>query len=170
MKDGIMKNNDLLFKTDDFVFSYRVAGILINDNKILLQKPIDDDGYAFPGGHVAFSETNAETLIREFKEEIGMDIIVKKLKWVAEVFFPWNNKPCHQICLYYLVDFIRKNHIKMEGKFTGTETMENKNFEIEFHWIPIENIDKIQVYPTNTVELLKNINGDVKHFVYKENE
>ena len=58
----------------------------------------------------------------------------------------------------------------MEGKFTGIETLENKNFEIEFHWIPIQNINKIQVYPTNAVELLKNINGDVKHFVYKENE
>lgn len=30
---------DILFKTDDFVFSFRVGGILIHDNKILLQKP-----------------------------------------------------------------------------------------------------------------------------------
>ena len=165
-----MKNNDILFKTDDFIFSYRVAGILIYEDKILLQKPVDDDGYAFPGGHVAFSETNAETLIREFKEEVGLDIIVKKLKWVGEVFFPWNNKPCHQICLYYMVEPIGKNQIPMEGKFTGTEMLENKNFEIEFYWIPIRNIGNINVYPTNTAELFTDINGDVKHFVYKENE
>jgi len=37
--------NDILFKTEEFVFSYRVAGILIKDKKILLQKPINDDGY-----------------------------------------------------------------------------------------------------------------------------
>ena len=45
---------DLLFKTDDFVFSYRVAGILIHEGKILLQTAGDDPGYAFPGGHVAY--------------------------------------------------------------------------------------------------------------------
>ena len=27
--------SDILFKTDDYVFSYRVGGILIRDNKIL---------------------------------------------------------------------------------------------------------------------------------------
>ena len=28
---------DILFKQDDFVFSYRVGGVLIRDGKILLQ-------------------------------------------------------------------------------------------------------------------------------------
>ena len=43
---------DILFKQDDFVFSYRVGGVLIRDGKILLQRPKDDD-YAIIGGHVA---------------------------------------------------------------------------------------------------------------------
>ena len=50
--------SDILFKTDDYVFSYRVAGILIRNSKVLLQKPTNDNGYAFPGGHVEFGETN----------------------------------------------------------------------------------------------------------------
>ena len=61
---------DILFKTDDFVFSYRVAGICMQNGKVLLQKPSNDTGYAFPGGHVTLGETNAQTLIREFQEEI----------------------------------------------------------------------------------------------------
>lgn len=100
---------DILFKTDDYIFSYRVAGILIHNNKILLQKPTNDAGFAFPGGHVGFGETNAETLVREFKEEIGIDIKVNGLKWVGEIFFPWGNKPCHQICLYYMIEMIQMN-------------------------------------------------------------
>ena len=90
---------DILFRTRDYVFSYRVAGIFIRNGNVLLQKPTNDTGYAFPGGHVEFGETNEETLIREFKEEIGVDIRVKELKWVAEIFFPWDHIPCHQICL-----------------------------------------------------------------------
>lgn len=92
-----MTNADILFHKDDYIFSYRVSGILLRDNKILLQKPTNDTGYAIPGGHVAFGETNAETLEREFKEEIGADITVGDLKWVEENFFQWGDKPCHQI-------------------------------------------------------------------------
>ena len=79
---------DILFKTDEYVFSYRVAGICIHNGKVLLQKPTNDTAFAFPGGHVELGETNAQTLIREFKEEIGVDITVGDLKWVGEIFFP----------------------------------------------------------------------------------
>ena len=60
---------DILFKNDDFVFSYRVGGILIHNEKILLQRPKNDD-YAIIGGHVAAMETSMETLKREFEQEI----------------------------------------------------------------------------------------------------
>lgn len=52
--------SDILFKTEGYVFSYRVAGICIKHGRVLLQKPANDDGFAFPGGHVAFGETNEE--------------------------------------------------------------------------------------------------------------
>ena len=85
--------SDILFKKDGFIFSYRVAGIAVQNGKVLLQKPTNEDFYAFPGGHVEFGETNEETLIREFKEEIGADIKVGDLQWVAEVFFSLGRKP-----------------------------------------------------------------------------
>ncbi|GHT98939.1 hypothetical protein FACS1894142_5920 [Spirochaetia bacterium] len=159
---------DILFKTDDYVFSYRVAGILIHNNKILLQRPTNDDGFAFPGGHVGFGETNAETLAREFKEEIGIDIKVNGLKWVGEIFFPWGNKPCHQICLYYMVEMEQMNQIPMEGMFMGIEDIDQKNFEIEFHWIELEKIIGIKIYPKNATELLNGINDNIQHFIYKQ--
>ena len=52
---------DILFKNDDFVFSYRVGGILMRNGKILLQCPKNDD-YAIIGGHVAAMETSMEAL------------------------------------------------------------------------------------------------------------
>ena len=158
---------DILFKTEEYIFSYRVAGICINNGKVLLQKPTNDNAFAFPGGHVEFGETNAQTLIREFKEEIGVDISVGDLKWVAEIFFPWGDRPCHQICLYYIVD-ITSNNIPLEGMFIGKEKIEGRKFDLEFHWIPISKLNNIDVYPTNVVELMNNIDGGVQHFVYQE--
>ena len=160
--------DDILFHKDNYVFSYRVAGILIIDNKILLQKPTNDDGYAFPGGHVSFGETNEETLIREFKEETNYNINVKEIKWVGEIFFPWGKKQCHQICLYYSIGIT--NEIISFNSFIGNEHLENREFKIEFYWIPINEINKITIYPTNTMELLKNYDKGVKHFIYREKE
>ena len=160
--------SDILFKTDDWIFSYRVAGILIHNGKVLLQKPTNDTGFAFPGGHVSFGETNAKTLIREFKEEIGANISVNELKWVAEIFFPWGKKPCHQICNYYLVTLDDATQIPLDRMFIGTEQMNERQFDIEFHWIPIENLNSIKIYPTNAAELFGIMDQGVQHFVYRE--
>lgn len=158
---------DISFRTEDYVFSYRVAGICVQNGKVLLQKPTNDTAYAFPGGQVTLGETNAQTLIREFQEEIGVDILVKDLKWVGEIFFPWGNKPCHQICLYYIVE-IKTDMIPLEGKFIGQEQIEERNFDLEFHWIPIENLKDIEVYPTNVITLMNQLEDGVQHFIYQE--
>ena len=36
---------DILFKTDDYIFSYRVGGVLIHNGKVLMQNADGDDGY-----------------------------------------------------------------------------------------------------------------------------
>ena len=160
--------SDILFHRHEYVFSYRVAGILLLDNKILLQKPTNDTGYAIPGGHVELGETNAHTLEREFKEEIGADITVGALKWVAEIFFSWGDKPCHQICLYYNVALKDETQIPLDGVFTGDERIEDRNFNIEFHWKSVDSLGQLEVYPTNIPDLMKRYNEGVQHFVYQE--
>lgn len=159
---------DILFKTDDWIFSYRVAGICVQNGKVLLQTTTGEDpSFAFPGGHVEFGETNEQTLIREFREEIGADVAVKELKWVAEIFFPWGEKPCHQICLYYMVE-IQNRDFPQEGQFVGREHIEGRNFDLEFHWIPLEDVEELEVYPVQTPQLLKKLDEGVQHFVYRE--
>lgn len=56
-------NRDILFKIENFIFSYRVGGLLIYNNKILLQKP-ENDNFSIIGGHVSCLETTKETLRR----------------------------------------------------------------------------------------------------------
>lgn len=159
---------DILFKTEEAVFSYRVAGICLRDGKVLLQTTTGEDrSFAFPGGHVSFGETNEETLIREFKEEIGADISVGELKWVAEIFFPWGNKPCHQICLYYLVD-IQNPEVPGDGVFLAREHSEGRSFDLEFHWVPLEQAGEMEIYPVNARALLGRLEEGVQHFVYRE--
>lgn len=159
---------DLLFKMEEGVFSYRVAGICLQNGRVLLQTTTGEDrSFAFPGGHVSFGETNEQTLIREFREETGLDIRVGELKWVAEIFFPWGEKTCHQICLYYLVE-VQDESVTAEGKFIGREQLEGRNFDLEFHWVPIEQVKKLEVYPVQAAALLEKLDEGVQHFIYRE--
>ena len=159
---------DLLFKMEEGVFSYRVAGICLRNGRVLLQTTTGEDrSFAFPGGHVSFGETNEQTLIREFREETGLDIRVGELKWVAEIFFPWGEKTCHQICLYYLVE-VQDESVTAEGKFIGREQLEGRNFDLEFHWVPIEQVKKLEVYPVQAAPLLEKLDEGVQHFIYRE--
>lgn len=159
---------DILFKTEDYVFSYRVAGICVCNDKVLLQTTTGEDrSFAFPGGHVTFGETNAQTLIREFREELGVEVTVKELKWVAEIFFPWGSKPCHQICLYYMVE-IEDKGFPVSGIIPGNEHLEGRTFDLEFHWVALEDVKNHEVYPTQAPKLLQILNQGVQHFVYRE--
>ena len=157
-------NGDILFRQEDFVFSYRVAGVLIRDGRILLQKPVDDD-HALIGGHVAFMETTRETLVREFREEIHADIEVGGLMAVGEIMFRWNGRACHQISLYYRISLKDDIQIPLDGSFKGYHEDGSVRPEIDFVWLPLEELDRHTVYP---VELIPHIlSGDqgVFHFV-----
>lgn len=152
-------SRDILFKQEDFIFSYRVAGVLIHDGKILLQRPKGDD-YSYIGGHVAAFETTEETLIREFREETGADVEVERLLAVGEVFFPWGKRPCHQIGLYYRIRLKNPAQIPTEGEFRGSERT-----GIDFCWIELERLADERVYlPELTAHILSGGEG-VKHFV-----
>ena len=157
---------DILFRTEEYVFSYRVAGICVRNGKVLLQKPVGDTAFAFPGGHAAFGETNAQTLAREFREELGAEISVGELKWVGEIFFPWGGKPCHQICLYYAAEIL-SDDIPSDGIFAGTERV-NGEVRLEFHWVPLEKLGEIELYPTNAAEFMRKTECGVQHFIYRE--
>lgn len=167
-KGGQNVMTDILFKTEDYIFSYRVAGILIHNGKILLQRPINDSGYSFPGGHVSFGETNEQTLIREFLEEINADISVNGLRWVGENFFPWGDKPCHQICLFFDVSLKDEAKIPLDHSFFAIDEWGNEQAKLEFSWISLDQIADIELYPLDTKELLQAYSSEIKHFVYKQ--
>lgn len=158
---------DILYKEENLVFSYRVGGILIHNGKILLQKPLHDD-YSIIGGHVAAMETTAETLKREFKEELHADIKVGELMAVGEIFFPWGSRPCHQISLYYRVELTDPAAIPLRGSFFGYDDLDNQRINLEYCWIPLEKLADIRVYPQELVPHIVSGTGEMLHFVSRQ--
>ena len=64
----------------------RVNGVLIEDNKILLveQDVSERRRWAHPGGKPEFGETMEQAIIREMKEETGLDVSVDCLLYVTD--------------------------------------------------------------------------------------
>ncbi len=161
-------NKDILFKTEEYVFSYRVGGILIWDDKILLQRPIGDD-YAIIGGHVNLLETTQETLKREFEEELHAEIEVDRLLAIGEIFFPWGEKTCHQICLYYQVHLANETDIPLEGTFHGYDELDNERIDLDFCWVPLRELKEgLKVYPLELIPHIINESKETVHFISKQ--
>lgn len=87
-------------------FNVRVYGILIHENKVL----VSDEHIKgmnitkFPGGGLEFGEGTIDCVIREFKEELALDIEVISHFYTTDFFvnsaFSVNNQV---ISIYYLV-------------------------------------------------------------------
>lgn len=75
--------NDL----NKYNFNIRVTGILLEDDKLLLvkQKVNDNRNWSLPGGKLEQGETLEQGIIREMREETGLDVKIVKLLYLCDV-------------------------------------------------------------------------------------
>jgi ADP-ribose pyrophosphatase YjhB (NUDIX family) len=64
----------------------RVTGVVVEDGRILLLNQDTDTGrsWSLPGGKLEAGETLAQALVREMKEETGLDIEPGRLLYVCD--------------------------------------------------------------------------------------
>ena len=121
-------------------FKSAVHIILINDNKILLQKrkgsKLWPGYYALPAGHIDEGETQYDALVREAKEELGIDIQEKDLQLVS-VLHPYQEE-------YMNIFFSTR-------KFEGTPQIIEKEKCDDLRWFNLNNL------PDNTIERIKQV-------------
>ncbi len=89
------------------LFNIRVYGILKNSqNQVLVSDEFIRGNFftKFPGGGLEFGEGTRACLIREFKEETGLDVTVGEHIYTTDFFqiSAFNNKD-QIICIYYYV-------------------------------------------------------------------
>lgn len=145
-------------------FNYRVVGVLIDGNKVLMQKRVNDKFWALPGGRGEMMETSIDTIKREYKEELNITIDVERLLWVAENFFNFNDTNVHEISFYYLVSLQKDEFITKLDQFNGLE--EGK--DIIFKWFNLSSIKDDPIQPKFLKDELLNIDESIKHFIVVE--
>ena len=70
-------------------FNYRIVGVAIHDDAVLLHRADHESFWTLPGGRAEHGETAEETIQREMREELETDVHVDRLLWIVENFFEY---------------------------------------------------------------------------------
>lgn len=153
---------DTVFKTDNGVFNYRVAGVWIEKDAVLLHKNINDNHWALPGGRVSMMEESKVAVEREFLEELGIQMKTEKFLWSTENFFTHQEEKIHEIGFYYLVSPIETYPYNPEP-FFGIE-----GERLIYQWIPFEKLEDVSLQPAFLKEALMNVSKKTRHIAIRD--
>jgi 8-oxo-dGTP diphosphatase len=128
--------------------SYRAAVVLLQDDKIALieRQRASLHYFTFPGGHVEPGETPEQAAVRETKEELGLNISIRRL--LAEIW--WHDKPQY----YYLVETIGGDFGSGTGEEMHHPLPERGTYQPV--WIPLQDLLNLPVLPHLLAEIVVN--------------
>ncbi len=142
------------------LFNYRVAGILINEGRVLLHHARNHH-WALPGGHIEFQEAAATALAREMKEELDIEVTVGRLVWISEHTFSKGDRQIHEVAFYHEMALAGSDALlTRSGEFRGPE-----GDALTFAWVPLDDLADLVLYPTFVKEGLKHLPDRVTHVV-----
>lgn len=156
-----MLEKDWLFRTEEYICDLRVAGVLMREGKILVQRDVGGNEYALPGGHVRIGETTEAALIREYREEAGAAILVQHILWTEECFWKSSGIPVHNLCFYYLIALEEGSAIPDTGAFVP----HRDNPRVEIGWMPVNELSGVIHYPEFLMEGIRNLDAPPHHYV-----
>lgn len=150
------------FINDGRQFNYRIVGIALHDDHVLLQRAEHDTFWALPGGRGELLESSPDTLCREIAEELGETVAVERLIWVVENFFEYNQLAYHELALYYLIRFPAQSPLYRLDPVTG---LEDGN-PLYFRWFPLLAVEQLEVYPSFLRQGLRALPAQITHLIH----
>jgi ADP-ribose pyrophosphatase YjhB (NUDIX family) len=156
-------SSDVVFKIDDKKFNFRSVGVIINNNRILLHCIDNNPYWSLPGGRVEIGEATSETVIREMKEEIGVDCKIIRPLWVMENFFHSFGYDTHEIAFYFLLTVPSA----LLDKGESFQEQEGKS-TLAFKWHPLDDIHNITLFPQFLRTSLKNLPESLTHITHRD--
>jgi ADP-ribose pyrophosphatase YjhB (NUDIX family) len=155
------------FNEGNKIFNYRIVGIAVHEDSVLLHQGEGENFWTFPGGRAEFGETAEQTLTREMKEEIGAEVEVVRLLWFVENFFTYAGDQFHEIALYFLMRFSPASaYFLQANSFQGYEDA----MTLTYRWFPrqAEVLAGLPLLPAFLQTALQNIPEAPQHVVEDE--
>ena len=128
-------------------------GVCVRDGKLLLCRAKGGSSTYLPGGHIEFGETGRQALVREVKEELGVESSTGAFLGVVENSFLQHGKPHAEINLVYELKWGTGKGERGTGNGEwGTENgelpvLQSREDWIEFEWCELNRLDEANLLP-----------------------
>ena len=128
-----------------------------NGNRILVSEDFDSvkqDYFCRPlGGGIEFGESSREAVLREIKEEIGLEVENLHLVGVLENIFVCEGQQGHEVVFVYDAEFVDKSLYERE-EINGYEQEVNAHFKAK--WLELGGMHerKVRLVPERLAELI----------------
>ena len=144
-RDTIYGVYEKIFSGSRGIIETVARGVAIVEGKVLLCKSKGDKPTYLPGGHIEFGETGREALVREVKEETGLDSTAGDFLGVVENSFIQGGEKHCEINLIYRLNLLSP----LSSLISSQEPW------LEFVWWDIADIDNARLLPEAMKEYIK---------------
>jgi len=147
-------------------FNYRVVGVAIHNDSVLLHRAGHEPFWTLPGGRAEHGETAEQTIKREMLEELETDVHVDRLLWVVENFFEYEGLSYHELAMYFLIRFPPGSAPLDAEAFDRSDA----GVPLRFKWFPIrhEELAALPLLPAFLPEGLSDLPQSVVHVVQRD--
>lgn len=117
--------------------------VVIDQGHILVCQTLDlpISFYFLPGGHVEYGESVENTVLRELREEAGVEAKVKRfLGCLEHSFEPGHNSICHNHEYNFIFE-VEASALTLQQEIPQLEA------HIKLVWLPLANIEEIDFRP-----------------------
>lgn len=136
---------DITFRTENGRFNYRVCAMILHEGKILAMHDDRSPYFYLPGGRVALHERAEDAVLRELREELGIEAKIDRPLWLNQSFFTEDvsGERYHELCIYFLMDISGTELLAKGETFTSNEGRRTH----AFRWLPLERLREEYFYP-----------------------
>ena len=136
---------DITFDTSEGRFNYRVCAILLDGDRLLAMHDERSPYFYLPGGRVRMGERAEDAVLREVREELGIEARIVRPLWLSQSFFTEDvtGIQYHELCLYFLLDISETDLLSRGETFTRRERRHTHTFQ----WLPFDRLREEYLYP-----------------------
>lgn len=136
-------------------------GVLLDQDELLVCRDRLQGHIFLPGGHVEFGEPAADALVREIKEELGIDLEAGHLIGVCEASFSQARKSNKGERKHHEINLVFAMHPPHSEKLDRSLLLSQEQ-QIAFEWLPLKQlaVEPGRLLPTGIASIiLQRTNG-----------
>lgn len=125
-------------------FQVRAAALVRHAGHLLVHQAEGEDFWTLPGGRVEVGETAEATVVRELEEELGVAVVPRGLRFVAEHFFDYDGHRYHELGLYVNAALPDASPLADPA---ATFVVREQSLVLTFRWVPLIALADTVLYP-----------------------